>query len=340
MTTKQKPAPNIGDTRQLNSTARMTFAADGWQFEDLVTCCYCTAEEWLPSILDGNHPPTGWYANEVTKHHTLAFCPVHAQEGSKTTQDISTKINQLVRSALDNGKRAREQAAREIRSYGPPGGVNPNGLYSQKTVEWLASLPTGKTSTYWGFKNRMFPELAKQQGKMNFPDLMEMRAWTILFRHADLIWTLVTGLWHDTADYLKTPYPFSDPRFLEDPQGIANKQGRFERDPISNIRMERFRESITHEGSLPVQWDITKDLGVNSGLITVLADPRAHSGQPYIKGTQATLQQVVKRENRSLIDTAIELQITEDQAYIAHYVNDLLHVPGWPMKDATWELGP
>ena len=59
MTTKQKPAPNIGDTRQLNSTARMTFAADGWQSEDLVTCCYCTAEEWLPSILDGNHPPTG-----------------------------------------------------------------------------------------------------------------------------------------------------------------------------------------------------------------------------------------------------------------------------------------
>ena len=340
MTTKQKPAPNIGDTREFSETRRMTFSAEGWDFEDLVTCRYCTAQEWLPDVLDGIHRPTGWYAREVAKHHTLAFCSVHAHEGWKITHDISTKISQLVHDALDNGKQAREQAARAIRPYGPPTGLNPQGLYSQRTIEWLASLPSGKPSTYWAYKNRLFPELAKQQGKMNFPDLMEMRAWTIMFRHADLIWTLVIDLWLKTADHLRTPYPFSDPRFLDDPQGIANKHGGFENDPISNVRMERFKDSLTHESGLPVQWDITKDLGVNGGLITVLADPRVHSGQPYIKDTQVTLEQVVKRENKSLIDTAMELQITKEQTYIAHFVNELLHVPGWPIKDATSELGP
>ena len=276
----------------------------------------------------------------MAKHHNLAFCPSHATLGYNTARDISAKIDQLVRTTLDDGKQARERATREIRSYGPPSGVNPNGLYSQRTVEWLASLPSGKTSTYWGCKNRMFPELAKQQGKMNFPDLIEMRAWTIMFRHAHLIWTLVISLWHDTADYLRTPYPFSDPRFLEDPQGIANKHGGLEKDPIANLRMERFKESLTHQGNLPVRWNITKDLGLEGTDITVLADPLVHSGQPYIKDTDATLMQVVKGEDTHQADLARELNIAPDQIEMALIVNRLLNIPGWPIKEATRELGP
>ena len=344
MTTKEKTQPNIGDTRTFTNTSRMVFTNDRWDIEHLLTCCYCTAQEWLPAILDGSYSPTGWYASEVAKHHTLAFCPTHAHEGWKTTRYISTKIAQLVRTTLDDGKQAREQAARAIRPYGPPGGINPPGIYSQRTVEWLASLPSGKTSTYWATKNRMFPELTKQQGKMNFPDLMEMRVWTIMFRHADLIWTLVMSLWHKTADHLRTPYPFSDPRFLEDPQSIANKHGGFENDPISNLRMERFRESLTHQGSLPVQWDITKDLGIEGAGIKVLTDPLIQSGQPYIKGTNTTLQQVVKEEDREQdrdrTDIAKKLHIAPDQLEMALTVNRLLNIPGWPIKETTWRLGP
>ena len=46
---------------------------------------------------------------------------------------------------------------------------NPPGIYSKTTAQWLASMPTGKTSRYWDLKNIHFSHLVRQQGRGQLP---------------------------------------------------------------------------------------------------------------------------------------------------------------------------
>ncbi len=339
--------PTVGDVREISSKLRMQFTeTDGlgpqWELQDLADCRYCSAQEWLPASPDGQRRYNGWHAREVAEGQTLAFCPDHAQDGGNLTEDLRMKIGALVRQTVDGGRRAREAEEEALRPYGLPAGRNPSGLYSQGTAGWLASLPSSKPGDYWRAKRRMFPAMAEQQEKMNFPDLIEMRAWTILFRHSDLIWSIVMRLWEETADLLRTPYPFSDPRFLEDPDGTAGQMPAAHRCRVGNHRLGRLRESLLHREGLPVRWNITQDLGVDGEGITVLADPRVHSGQPYIEDTDLTLAQATMQDRRTTVQLTGRLDITIEQMEAAHMVDRLLRIPGWPFKklDVHGSIGP
>ena len=325
---------------ELIGDLRMVPTDKGKELQELTQCAHCDRTEWISIHLDNRSSPDGWYAKKVTYDRELAFCPTHAQEGYNLTRGLSQKINQLIDSTLDGGRKAREHALRQIRTYQPPGGINPPGLYSQGTVSWLASLPSGKASSYWAMKRRMFPELTTQQGRMNFPDLIEMRAWTIMFRHGDMIWSQVIRFWHDAVDLLETPYPFSNPRFLASPRSMADRCSHPVIDHYVDLdtpRLARFRESLSHRGDMPVRWDLSRDLGLyakegpldpDTDNFAVIAEPARFGGQPYIAGTSVTMQQVDKTEEESPHLASAKLGITTHQARAAKFLSDILRMPG------------
>ena len=195
---------------------------------------------------------------------------------------------------------------REIRQYGLTDEANPPGIYRHRTVEWLAALPNGPTTKYWRNKRTMFPEMAEEQGRMNFPDLTEMRIWSIIDRHLNISWNTISNLWRDTADALETPYPFSDPRFLEDPEMMVGKSIQADPGRMAHRRLERMRESLTYRGNLPLRWDITKDLGFDSGDPAVIADPGILNGQAHILGTGVTLEYLLETDSKPNEDTREE----------------------------------
>ena len=231
---------------------------------------------------------------------------------------------------------------------------NPAGLYSQPTVEWLASLPSGKVSRYWALKKIDHDHLVRQQGRMNFPDLMEMRVWTILFRHADLIWSRVESLWLELSRSLDTPYPFSNPEFIEEPDRMM-RECRIGYEPDESIipRMKQFQESITRVGELPARWNISHDLGLHGlGLHDLgmngmgwraIADQGILGGEPHLLGTNTTLREVWKVQKPgelNLDEIADKLQLGIGQADEACTVNSLLATRGGPFKLPAAMIGP
>ena len=347
--TATAPRKQPGDIKQLSETSRILQTGErssDREIQELRTCRLCPAQQWMPLLLEGRHTPTGWYVTEPATDHTIAFCPQHAAKGRSIAEELSRKINTLIDQALDQaldqGKRVRKEAIRAVRPYGAPHGRNPAGTYSHRVAQWLAALPSGKTSLYWARKKRMFPELTAQQGKLNFPDLIELRVWTIMFRHVDLIWSEVTGLWHKAADILQTPYPFSGQRFLQDPQSVADHYPTSQEGPMEHPRLKRLLESLTYQDDLPVRWNITKDLGMDNEDTDVIADARILMGQAHLEGTNATLEQITKREERDPYTAAGELGITTSQILTAKQVNILLSIPGWPGPRFTGitETGP
>ena len=166
----------------------------------------------------------------------------------------------------------------------------------------------------------MFPDLAKQQERMNFPDLIEMRGWTILFRHADLVWSEVDNLWTSLADHLQTPYPLSDPRFIANPQSVADAAEAHQRvrtKKIENFRLTRFHQSLTHRNNMPIEWDITMDLGINEEHTSIVARNDLHQGMPFIKGTNILSKNASKYQH----------MLSKEQVYTAVLLNAMLHAP-------------
>lgn len=314
----------VGDVRQIDEKTRLKIVDDGHgprpQFQELETCRHCNNTEWIPTTHEGFHQPTGWYCQEVAPRHRLSFCPEHRTEGQSLCSLIASEINTLVKNTLEGNQSQRKYTESQIRLYANTKTYNPPGMYSQKTVERMAALPSGKTSQYWSSKKRMFPALAKQQESMNFPDLIEMRGWTILYRHADLIWAEVYSIWEKIADHLQTPYPLSDPRFMANPQAVADAVESRQMDrarPIENFRMTRFHESLTHRGNLPIKWDLTQDLGIDNLGASIVAHQDFHNGLPFIVGTD-TIATKAKDHRESL---------THEQFITAQLLNTMLDAP-------------
>ena len=306
-----------------------------------IACTTCGREHWLDIKEVNTTDASGWFSYPITREHEITLCPRHAPAGTKPALEAREQINALAEEAVTLCSDLPNPRGRRTRVTT---GTNPAGLYSQPTVEWLASLPSGKTTRYWGIKKENFSHLTKQQGRMNFPDLMEMRAWTILFRHADLNWNEAVGLWMELRELLETPYPVSDPEFLQDPMDpIRECPGKHQLHEAIIPRLEQFRSALTHEGHLPVRWNITHDLGVRSHEWTVIADQGILDGEPHIKGTPITLREIRKLQYEEEIgpaEMAQRMGIEDTQAENAAWVNQLLYIPGGPYKIPTVMMGP
>ena len=71
---------------------------------------------------------------------------------------------------------------------------------------------------------------------------------------------------------------------------------------MEHPRLKRLLESLTYQDDLPVRWNITKDLGMDKRETQhVIADARILMGQAHLEGTNATLEQITKREDKGPI---------------------------------------
>ena len=116
------------------------------------------------------------------------------------------------------------------------------------------------------------------------------------------------------------------------PKGAANQLDFYNQDPIDHPRLKRLTESLTYRGSRPVRWDISHDLGIHRDDESIIADPKLHSGQAHIAGTDVTLLQVVreKEDTRNAKELARKPGLTDKQVVLAVDLDTLLHIPGWP----------
>ena len=314
----------VGDVHQIDEKTRLKIVYNKHgpqpQLQELEKCRHCNNTEWIPTAHEGFHQTTGWHSQEVAPGHRLSFCPEHSTEGQRLCSLIESKISTLVKHTLEGDQAQREYTESQIRLYTNVKTYNPPGIYSQTKVARMAVLPSGKTSQYWANKKRMFPALAKQQESMNFPDLIEMRGWTILYRHADLVWGDVYSMWERIADHLQTPYPLSDPRFMANPQAVADAVESSQQDRakhIGNFRMTRFHESLTHRGNLPIQWNLTQDLGIDNQGTNIVAHEDLHNGLPFIVGTNIIAAKAKDHQE----------SLTQEQVITARLLNAMLDSP-------------
>ena len=115
-----------------------------WEIQDLETCRCCTAQEWITNRKEGRQTETRWYVSRPTEHHTLAFWPAHAESGRKMADELKEKIDSLISQVLDNERAAQKRAVRMVGVYGPPGGQNPPGIYSQRTLNGWPPCPAAR----------------------------------------------------------------------------------------------------------------------------------------------------------------------------------------------------
>ena len=325
----------------ITDTIRVVIGDGETRTEFLIACTTCGRENWSAMDERDGTGPSGWFSTRITADDQIAFCPNHSREGPGIALEARERIDAIAQEAI--GKCQDLPGLNGMKTTVPVR-INPPGIYSKTTAQWLASMPTGKTGMYWDLKNIHFSHLIRQQGRVNFPDLMEMRAWTILFRHADMTWGQVEHLWLELSQRLDTPYPMSDPRFLrEHPRLIEETKGQLSLREDPGPRLDQFRESLTHEGPLPVRWNISHDLGVRDPDWPVIADPEILEGEPHVQHTRVSLRAIRKLHYQGDLETeeiARKTCISVQQAKAAVFVSDLLDVKAWPFKMAWSMMGP
>lgn len=334
---KEREKPADGEIEGVTDNIRKRFnRAEGrWEYEITAECTVCGIDGWMLMRQEGYCASNEWHVRQITGEHKMAFCPRHTGGRAEVSDRLWAQVDSMAGAEVE-GMRA-SYLAEPLRPGGPPRGMNPAGIYSQSAVQWLASLPTGKPAMYWGEKKELFPDLAAGQGRMNFPDLIEARVWTVLFRHADMTWSMVGRTWRETAKALRTPYPFSDPRFMETPRDPPARPGEDlgeweEWEPLHVPRLDRLRESLDQSGGLPARWNLTRDMGLEGRVVTVLADERVLGGEPHAEGTEVTLRAVMNAEGREKTVTEIADAGGVNQETVEGMitVGRMLRAPGWP----------
>ena len=325
----------------ITDTIRIVRGDGETRTEFLISCTTCGRENWSELDRKNETDASGWFSTRITADDQIAFCPNHSREGLGIALEARERTDTIAREAI--GKCQDLPGLNGMKTTVPVR-RNPPGIYSKTTAQWLASMPTGKTSRYWDLKNIHFSHLVRQQGRVNFPDLMEMRAWTILFRHADMTWSLVEHLWLELSQRLDTPYPLSDLRFLrEHPALIEEFKDRLAIRENPGPRLDQFGASLEHDGPLPALWNISHDLGVRDPAWPVIADPEILEGEPHLQGTCVSLRAIRKLHYQGDMETeeiAWKTGISAQQAEAAVLVSDLLDVRAWPAKMAWSMLGP
>ena len=325
----------------ITDTIRIVIGDGETRTEFLIACTTCGRENWSTMEEKNGKDPSGWFCTRITADDQIAFCPNHSREGPGIALEARDRIEAIAREAI---VKCQDLPGLNGTRTTVPVSDNPPGIYSKTTAQWLASMPTGKTSRYWDLKNIHFSHLVRQQGRVNFPDLMEMRAWTIMFRHADMTWSLVEQLWLELSQRLDTPYPMSDPRFLrEHPRLIEETKGQLSLCENPGPRLDQFGASLEHDGPLPVRWNISQDLGIRDQTWPVIADPKTLEGEPHVRDTCVSLRAIRKLHYQGDLETeeiAEKTGISIQQAEAAVLVSDLLDVRAWPIKMSWSMLGP
>lgn len=211
--------------------------------------------------------------------------------------------------------------------------------YTNKEATFLLRLPQHLPRRYMYFKRRHSPKEAKDQKRLNFLDLMELRVWLFTQRADITPWCIVERTSVEQAHALQSPYPLADPRSLEDlalPRGTSalrldDSLGHVFPDGEMKYQMalERLTRSIEHDGNTPVLWRPGTDMNIALPGANIAVSPSLNSGQPTIEGTGVTCSQFnqTAQDLGSHQAAAERLGLTEKQANVARTFDLFLSEP-------------